>query len=134
MKETETLDTRKALAFVLGVVPDFVKYDPEMKDGQLIGRAARHDGTALHSDYLKGELFGEVGRTIFLAKYLGATLRVSAITIETEFLGIGFSRENENTGMTEEWSIRMALDRDIKFEPKEGDFQYFGSYPVEVAG
>ena len=110
-KKIETLDASKMLKFVLGSVPEFVEHDPKWTGGQKIERGARHDGTSIHSDMLKSELIGEIGRAVFLTPYEGARLRISDIAVETEFLGTMFSHENENTGMTESWSIHMEIER-----------------------
>lgn len=106
--KTDIIDPRPVIEMLFGAVPDFVTYDPEFSSGDPIYCQNRHDGTLLHSSGMKEKIYVSIADLIVLAKLRGwRKLTLSAITRTTEFKGLYFSQENENSGMVERWPFHM---------------------------
>lgn len=104
MPDIQTINTKEFIESRVGPMPEFVRFDEALESGTKIFRKCRHDGTLIHAQEMLVDIMKATGEAIFgLSMYNKdifnrQTLTLGNITIESEFLGIGFSRDNEETG------------------------------------
>lgn len=104
MTETQTINTKEFIESRVGPMPEFVRFDEALESDKKIVRRCRHDGTLIHTHDMLSDIMKETGSAIFglsmMSKdiFLRQTLTLGNITIESEFRGICFSRDDEDSG------------------------------------